>query len=87
MEEKMIYGLTTPFTHTTPINHDQTSLPKIIQHENPSKGSRPHKEINFKPDFNLSNTHPRERIAPHPVPLRRKRKHNEERTHLKQLPL
>jgi hypothetical protein len=83
----MIYELTTPLTHTTPIHHDQTSFPKIIQRENPSKGNRPHKETNFEWDFNLPNTLTRERIAPHLVPLRIKRKHTEKRAHLKQLPL
>jgi hypothetical protein len=87
MKEKMIDGFTTLLAHTTPIHHSQTSLAKIIQSENLSKRSRPHKEVNSERDFNLPNALPQERRTPLLIPIRRKGKHTEERANLKKLPL
>jgi hypothetical protein len=47
MKKKMIDGLTALLTHTTPICHNHSSLVKIIQSENPSEGSRPHKRTGW----------------------------------------
>jgi hypothetical protein len=87
MKENMIDGLTTPLAQTTPIHHNQSSLAKIIQSENLTKRSRPHKEANSERYFNLPNALPRERRTPHLVPIRRGGKHIEERAYLKNLPL
>jgi hypothetical protein len=87
MKEKMIDGFTTPLAHITPIHHNQTSLAKIIQSENLSKRSHPHKEVNSERDFNLPNAVPQERRTPLLVPIQRKGKHTEERANLKKLPL
>jgi hypothetical protein len=87
MKEKMIDGLTTPLTHTTPLHHNQTPLAKIIQSENLAKRSRPHKKTNLAQYFNLPNALPRERRTPHLIPIRRKGKHTKEGANLKYLPL
>jgi hypothetical protein len=58
MKKKMIDGLIALLAHTTPIHHNHSSLVKIIQSENPSKSSCPHKKTHFARNFNLPNALP-----------------------------
>jgi hypothetical protein len=85
MKKKMIDGLTALLTHTTPICHNHSSLVKIIQSENPSKGSRPHKKTHSERNFNLPNALPWER-QPSPLePIRRRGEHIKKGTNFKNL--
>jgi hypothetical protein len=58
MKKKMINGFIALLAHTTPIHHNHSSLVKIIQSKNPSKGSRPHKKTHFEWNFHLPNALP-----------------------------
>jgi hypothetical protein len=85
MKKKMIDGLIALLVHTTPIHHNHSSLLKIIQSENPSKSSRPHKKTHFEWNFDLPNALPRER-QPSPLePSRRRGEHIKKGTNLKNL--
>jgi hypothetical protein len=60
MEKKMIHRLTAPFTHITPIDHNDMPLYKVVHGKNLPEGGRPCKESRFQRNLNSLNTISRE---------------------------
>jgi hypothetical protein len=85
MKKKMIDGFIALLAHTTPIHHNHSSLVKIIQSENPSKSSRPHKKTHSEGNFNLPNALPWERQPSPFEPSRRRGEHIKNGANLKNL--
>jgi hypothetical protein len=44
MEKKMVHGLPIPLTHTTPIDHNNMLLPKVVHCKEFSYGRQPNKK-------------------------------------------
>jgi hypothetical protein len=63
MEKKMVYELPTPFTYTSPTDHNDVSLPKIIQGKDLSYDCQTNKKGRHQRNLSQPNTHLREKRA------------------------
>jgi hypothetical protein len=63
MQKEMIYRLPMPFTHTTPIDHDDMSFSQVVHSKNLPKSRRPNKESYFHRSFGSPNALPRKGMS------------------------